>query len=713
MPQKLLSNGVATDKVFFLVFLGHLCVEVQALSKLPPFIPTKNRLSMPATPATPATPETLVVPSRNESQKVAEHRGQGLTPSPNHEEQPAGVNNPNGAPAHADYEGAASYELNEYSHLPSANGHRLTVEGEAIKNTTTPVATVATLVPPKVPPYQYVTDPAGAQAAVEALQKLPVVGLDIETTGLDPYTADIRLVQVAGQDAVFVFDIPSVGTQVLGPLLSGPPVKISHNAAFDARFLMKAGVPRPGPWFDTMLADQIIHNAQYGRSLEKLTKEVLEIDLDKSLQKSDWSGTLTQEQLSYAAGDAAVLLVIHEKQRVLLEKAGLGSVAALEMRLIPGIAAMQHAGMGFDAEAWAKLSKTAEGEAAALHAELTAIAVEALGPTDLFGGKSINWNSPVQVGKVLSELGIKVSSTNENTLRRVRDTHPIIGLLLEYREVKKKATTYGAKWATYVNSATGRIHADWRQIGSEPGRMSCQAPNLQNLPRDEEYRACFIPAPGYVRIAADYSQIELRIIAQLAKDSKMLGAFERGEDLHRLTASLVKGKPTQDVTKDDRQLAKAVNFGLIFGQGPKGLAEYAMNTYGVAMTVDQAADFREKFFDAYRGVRAWHSRHSADSETRTLLGRRRIMGPKALYTWRYNSPVQGTAADLLKLALCLLWETPGPEGTVVVQAVHDEIIVEAPEPQAAEAKAWLVSAMEKAAAAMLDRRVLPGVVEVK
>jgi DNA polymerase-1 len=238
------------------------------------------------------------------------------------------------------------------------------------------------------------------------------------------------------------------------------------------------------------------------------------------------------------------------------------------------------------------------------------------------------------------------------------------------------------------------VYAGWRQLGANSGRMACTAPNLQNLPRDVRYRRCFVAPPGRVLVKADYSQIELRIAAQVAGEDRMIAAYRRGDDLHTLTARTLLG--TTDVTKADRQLAKAVNFGLLYGMGARGFRRYARSHCGVELTEDQAEQYRRAFFTAYPALRRWHNTvgrtQDRPIETRTLAGRR--CRNVARFTEKLNLGVQGTGADGLKAALALLWvrraECPG---AVPVLAVHDEIVVECDAGTADAAAGWLKQAM--------------------
>jgi DNA polymerase-1 len=225
--------------------------------------------------------------------------------------------------------------------------------------------------------------------------------------------------------------------------------------------------------------------------------------------------------------------------------------------------------------------------------------------------------------------------------------------------------------------------------------MACDHPNLQNIPRSGPLRS-YIRAPeGRVFVIADYSQIELRIAAKISGDKEMLSAYADGRDLHTLTAQSLIGR--ENVSKDDRKLAKAVNFGLLYGMGAKGLQSYALRSYGVEMSLEEADLYRRRFFETYPDLKRWHDRerrawHRGDTKTRTLMGRRRVDVERL--TDRLNAPVQGTAADGLKLVLGLLWERRGEcPGAMPVLVCHDEIVIECDAEQAADVKTWLEGAM--------------------
>jgi DNA polymerase-1 len=312
------------------------------------------------------------------------------------------------------------------------------------------------------------------------------------------------------------------------------------------------------------------------------------------------------------------------------------------------------------------------------------------------------WDSPAsRLPALLRRRGHPVTNTASETLMSLAEQDPFVRLLLDYRDATKRGDTYGIEFATRHVGADGRIHASFHQIGAETGRMACSDPNLQNIPKLPAYRACFRPSPGRVLVKADYSQIEMRIAAQITQDPVMIAAYQAGEDLHTKTAAAVRGVDLAAVTPADRRHAKAVNFGMLFGMGAGGLVQYAKNTYDVTLTEAEAAVFINRFFATYPTVRAWQRRQGEGTDDpRTLGGRRRIGVTR--YTERVNTPVQGTAADIVKLALARLWaDRAHVPGAAVVLVVHDEILIECDTGEAAAVATWLTGHMEAAGAALL------------
>jgi DNA polymerase-1 len=367
---------------------------------------------------------------------------------------------------------------------------------------------------------------------------------------------------------------------------------------------------------------------------------------------------------------------------------------------------MAQRGVAFDADAWRSLARAADEETQQLTEELDRAAPPR--PGTLEGFAPWNWNSPQQVKEVFALVGADLESTDDDTLAAV--DHRLARLLRQYRGASKRVKTYGTGWLEHV-AKDGRVYPGWRQIGADSGRMSCKDPNMQQVPRGA-YRRCVVAPPGRVLIKADYSQIELRIAAKESGDKALLSAYQRGEDLHTRTARTVLG--VADVTKEHRQLAKALNFGLLYGMGPATFRTYAKSQYGLDLSEEQATRYRNAFFMSYPGLGAWHRRVYDSGKhaiaTHTLAGRRRLNVDR--FTEKLNSPVQGTGADGLKLALALLWERRDQcPGVFPVLAVHDEIVVECDEGQADAATAWLKAAMLEAMAPLLAP--VPVEVEVK
>ena len=554
--------------------------------------------------------------------------------------------------------------------------------------------------------HSLVATPGDLAMVVGTLEETALVGLDLETTGLDPHRDRARLLSLDldtcdGGRHTYLLDLFVLTAEDLTTVWDELASKgvVAHNAGFDLGFLARLGFTPAARVHDTLLIARLLGAGTRGAcDLQHLAESILKVHLDKTYQTVDWSRDLTPDRLAYAAQDAAVLLPLYRHLKDAIETAGLSNVLDIEERCLPAVVWLADAGVPFDAPAWRDLTRQGEQDVLRLKAELDRLA----GPlcsNDLFGAPEVNWDSPAQIQAVFNAAGLTIRATNDDALAGV--DHPLAATLRDYRVARKRTSAYGEKFLKHAR-ADGRVYPRWNQLGADSGRMSASSPNMQQLPRGKEYRRCVRAPDGRVLVKADYSQIELRIAAKVASEQRMITAYREGADLHTLTAKRVLG--LEAVSKEQRQLAKALNFGLLYGMGARGFRQYAKARYEVDLTEEQATSYRESFFATYPGLRSWHRTvgNGAARETRTLTGRR-VLFHKPRFNDMLNSPVQGTGADGLKLALALLWERRGEmPGAVPVLAVHDEIVVECDADQADAVAAWLKQAMLDAMAPLID-----------
>jgi len=546
-------------------------------------------------------------------------------------------------------------------------------------------------------------------AHASALRAARILAVDLETTGLDPHTSSIRLIQLAAEGLpVLIIDAPSFlsepdGVVLLREILAGPAVKVFQNAKFDLQFLMALGI-YPKPLFDTMLAAQLLYMPGLPRrsNLGALAEAYLGEKIDKREQKGDWSReTLTESQIEYAAKDAEILLRLRQAMVPQLKEADLARVAEIEFACVRAIAQIEYRGIHIDIEGWQALAERTITEKSRALEALYAFTGRPMAQTTLWGEDAVlgqNFDSNPFVLDLLHRNGIMAQATAKHDLYPFR-MNPLVQALTAYRKASKALSALLTPTAAALHPVTACLHPWYGQIAAYSGRMSCSGPNIQQIPRDPAFRACFTAPAGRSLIIADYSQIELRVAAQISKDERMLEAYRQGEDLHLLTAALMTGKPMDSVTKQERQAAKAVNFGLVFGMGAAGLQQYAQQTYGVEMTADQAVLFRSRFFAAYKGIAGWHQRLKdyPPAEGHTLAGRRYALSKEPSLPELSNGPVQGTAADIVKMALGMLADRLEGTDTWIVGVVHDEVLLECPTESAAAMAVLLKDTMEAAA----------------
>jgi DNA polymerase-1 len=544
-------------------------------------------------------------------------------------------------------------------------------------------------------PYRLITASAAIPGLVEELRGQPVIGIDTETTGLDPYQSRLRLLQLATPAATVIIDcfrLSPEELQPLAPLLAAKtPVKVAHNAKFDGKFLRHHLGVRLDGVFDTYLASQLLSAGSESdrHGLEPVVARYLGRPLDKQAQRSDWSGELSDYQLGYAAADAAILLPLYHELRARLEAADLLVTAELEFDAVRPVIGLELNGVWLDVERWRALiasQRQAHDEVEALlQAELAAGATQ----INLFGQpEPINLDSPGQVREAFARLGITLEDTREWRLQRLADSHPLIARLLEHRHLSKNLSTFGENILEMINPATGRLHPDYRQIGTPTGRLTSSGPSLQQIPHREEYRSCFRAPAGCRLVVADYSQIEMRILADFARDPALLAAFDRGEDLHRQTAAEMFDLPLEQITHRQREYAKGLNYGLMYGMGADGLASR------LEASLTEATSLMERYFKAYAGVARWldeaGERAVREGRARTASGRLWIfqLDPAdpatqaALRRVGKNAPIQGTASDIFKRAMRLLDEALDGLDARIVNAIHDELVIEVAAPLA-------------------------------
>ena len=582
---------------------------------------------------------------------------------------------------------------------------------DTIKNNPTPAHALLEQAGVKVVP---VLNQGHAADVVTALCALPdnatPWGLDIETTprpewrtdtkaGLDPHKAIIRTVQIyPGGGECFVFDVGTRGLSVLAPLWERPMV--AHNAVFELKFLLQVGAN-----LTRVDCTKLQANALHGTlpSLKDLSAAVLGWKMDKALQLSDFGGELSQAQLDYAALDAVAAFKLAQVQGPALgERARCYRLMADAQK---AIARLELSGCPFDVEAHGRLMARWQTTAEAARGELDSLiaGVNPDSPQQL--SKWLAANLPADLVETWPKTAGGSLQTDADTLAGL--TLPALEPLARYKTARKLLSTYGTGYKNHINPVTGRLHPSFLLGGTATGRLACRTPNIQNPPRGADFRALFAPAPGRVFVVADYSQVELRVAAIVSGDAAMLAAYDAGEDLHRKTAGAVLKKAPGEVTKTERQMAKAVGFGLLFGQGAKGLQRYAKASYGVEMSQAEAEKARREFFKAYPGLSLWQTetRKAAEraGQVRTPGGRVRKLDGKGVATECLNTPIQGGAAEAMLAALAVLEPQLAGLGAALVNVVHDELVVEC-DPDNAGAVAHAVEAAMVAGFAVIFPR---------
>ena len=584
-----------------------------------------------------------------------------------------------------------------------------------------------------------VDDPAMLAAVVAECRRAPLVALDTETTALDPMRAELVGMSLAiapGRSWYLPFaheapdgelaggtaprNLPPVGSDALAPLVElladARVPKAGHNIKYDWLVLRRAGAELAGITYDSMLASFVLDPGRRSHAIDELARERLSITLRTYAQlvgrgkaERSFATVPLADAARYCAADSETVLRLHDAFRPELEDHQvLRLLETIEVPLIPVLVDMEWRGVCLDLERLREISRTFARELTALEHAIHQAA-----------GTDFNINSTPQLRHVLFEKHqlpiIKKTKTGASTDYEVLEQlaamgHEVPRLLIEYRELSKLKSTYVDALPGFINSATGRIHTSFNQTGAATGRLSSSDPNLQNIPvrtaRGEAIRRAFVAPPRAVLLTADYSQIELRLLAHLSGDRAFVEAFEQGGDIHRQTAAIIFGVPQDQVTSDMRARAKTINFGTIYGQGPFALSRQ------LGITQDEAKQFIEQYFTRFAGVRAWLDRTVAEARAKgyveTLFGRRRYIPELKDRSYNIrafgertatNSPLQGSAADLIKIAMIGIARALKQRGlsSRMILQVHDELVLEVPHGEVETATEVVKSHMERAA----------------
>lgn len=580
--------------------------------------------------------------------------------------------------------------------------------------------------------YEIILDEKTFAAWFDLIKKAEVVSLDTETDSLDYMLANLVGISFAVAEGKAAYlplahDYLDAPTQLdrawvlakLTPWLEDEKaLKVGQNLKYDASIFARYDIQLKGIAYDTMLASYVVNSVAGRHDMDSLAKRYLGhdcISFEELAGKGKKQLTFNQIELEkaaeYAAEDADVTLRLHH---VLISKINQDSALKTifeqyEMPLLPVLSRIERQGVKVNADMLITQSK----EIGARLTELEAKAYE-------IAGEEFNLSSPKQLQQILFEkLGLPVRkktpsgmpSTNEEVLQELALDYPLPKCLLEYRNLAKLKSTYTDKLPKMINSATGRVHTSYQQAVTATGRLSSTNPNLQNIPvRNEEgrrIRQAFIAEKGRTILAVDYSQIELRIMAHLSEDPALVSAFSKGQDIHSATAADIMGIEVQDVSKEMRRRAKAINFGLIYGMSAFGLAKQ------LGMARSEAQDYMERYFKHYPKVLQYmeNTRLQAHEQgyVETIYGRRLYLPDikssngirkKAAERAAINAPMQGSAADIIKRAMIFVdaWIASQPKGrAVLIMQVHDELVFEVETAYLEEVKAKICEIMETCA----------------
>lgn len=610
----------------------------------------------------------------------------------------------------------------------------------------------------------------------EDLKLTKDIGLDLETNGLDWTTNEIRLAQFEVNDKIYFLNLDEQPIERFKYLIElihdSQKTVVMHNGKFDIKFILAKTDIHLINVYDTMIAEVLL-TAGIGTgfvSLEQLLEIYCNVKINKDIRLLFLNDTpITEEMYIYSAKDVKHLKRIKELQENKAKNFGMLRVFDLEMKLLPVVARMEYDGVLLDWKRWMELHeqsvkfvtlshkkfvdvsirkyfekqggfanaldafealKIKEFEDSKVNTKKVSEYLKSIADPDLIKHvvkKNINLNSTYQLQALFAGMGHKgINSTADKVLTKYISEEPLIKVLLLYKTHGKRISTYGENWKKYINKVTGRVHAEYNQVGTATGRWACNNPNLQNIIAEIDYRSCFIAREGYLLCTADYSQAELRLVGSVSGETAIITAYKNGEDIHSYTASLVYGIPLDEVTKHQRRTGKTLNFSILYGSTPWGIA-----VRNDDISKSEGEDLVLKFFGGYPQLGQfiqlvkdyiWERKYA-----KTPFGRIRFFEDKRLFEDNYayikykskleregfNHIIQGGSSDCLKFAIVdAFYNNPfGHDNFRFLMQVHDEVVVEIKKEIKKEAIEFLVDCMERAEQQFLGE--IPAVVDYK
>jgi DNA polymerase-1 len=555
---------------------------------------------------------------------------------------------------------------------------------------------------------------ANAADAIVARLAGKTVGFDIETygsvahpaAGLDPRVSAIRLAQFFEEQerTVYIVDCQRTGTGWVRHL--GLVHVVAHNAGFEVGHLLRL-TPGRLSFECTMLAGRVLDGRNH--SLKDLAQKWLGVELSKSLQASDWSApNLTAEQLRYAAADAVAALMVWRQLEPALRGKYQDAYDLLK-KLVYTVA--RQSGIRLDVDKHAALVTKWTREVEEARRELAQAGLT--NPNSTI--QKQQYLERVLPTELLAEWPTTPSgrlSTDADTLLKLTDV-PAAAALATFSKRSSYLANFGGKLTGQL--IDGLLYPDYQIAGAETGRFTCRSPNIQNMPRDG-FKHVLLPPPGKMFVGGDLSQIELRVAGQVCEEEVINQAFREGRDLHRMMASNITGKPEHAISKDERQMAKAANFGLLYGSGAQSLRDQAEKSYGVAMDLAQAQAVKAVFHETYPALTEWQREIVAETNARGYSESRYVRltrhYDRDVYTHAMNFPIQSSAWEVLALAIIYV-DRHAPDGVTISHHVHDELVLASPPEKAVRAQALLQEAFLEAFKSVFPNAPCRGLVEIK